>query len=213
MKKMVCLFALMALVGCRTKPILVTPTYSLQTIPTVGTVATAGIGERLIIQGDASTVDAIVIPEDFAIGEFVIRRGSYPIGSANEEYRAFVGVEMTKKGRLVKRGQVYLFDKDKGSNSVCISRKLCTNVKYTMGKSTSYAPSRAQQTLLYSGKIGNRITLGYREFKDEIARPAFSNDVAYDLTESTVLGYKGARLEVINATNTEITYKVIAGFN
>jgi hypothetical protein len=82
-----------------------------------------------------------------------------------------------------------------------------------MGKATSYAPSRTQKTLIYSGKIGDRITLGYREFKNDIARPAFSNDVAYDLSESTVLGYKGARLEVLKATNTEITYKVIAGFN
>lgn len=69
-----------------------------------------------------------------------------------------------------------------------------------------------QQTLIYSGKIGNRITIGYRESSGSMARPAFSNDVSYDLSESRIVGYKGARLEVIDATNTEITYKVLNGF-
>lgn len=69
-----------------------------------------------------------------------------------------------------------------------------------------------QQTLLYNGKIGNRITLAYRELQNNIARPAFSNSVEYDLSESNVIGYKGARLEIIKATNTEITYRILSDF-
>jgi hypothetical protein len=211
MKSIAILVVLLAVVGCKSKPIV--PAYSLQTLPTVGTIATAGIGERLLIQGDALTVEGIVIPADAIIGEFVVRKGTYPIGAKNDEYRTFVGVEMTKQGRIIKRGQIHLFNKDNGSKTLCIGRRTCADVDYAIGKSTTYSPSSMQQTLLYSGKIGNKITLSYREFKNELARSAFSNDVAYDLTESKVLGYKGARLEVINATNTEITYKVIAGFN
>lgn len=211
MKSAVFFFVLIALAGCKSKPIV--QTYSLQTLPAVGTIATAGIGERLLIQGDARTVDGIVIPIDATIGDFVVQKGTYPIGAKNDEYRTFVSVEMTKQGRQVKRGQLHLFEKDKETKILCVSRKVCAEVNYTIGESTNYSPSTMQQTLLYSGKIGSKITLSYREFKNEFARSAFSNDVAYDLTESTVLGYKGARLEVIKATNTEITYKVIAGFN
>jgi len=58
----------------------------------------------------------------------------------------------------------------------------------------------------------NRIALGYREFSGDIARLAFSNELSYDLSESAILGYKGARIEIIKATNTELTYKVISGF-
>jgi hypothetical protein len=211
MKKYVLLLAFLALIGCKTRPIL--PTYSLQTLPPVGTVATAGIGERLLIQGDASTVDAIVIPSDLTFGDVIVRKGTYPQSSENEEYRQFKNVDMERQGRRVKSPHLFLFNKDKSTQTVCINRKTCTDAAYSIGRATSYAPSRTQQTLIYSGKIGNRITLGYREFKDEFARPAFSNDVAYDLSESTVLGYKGARLEVVKATNTEITYKIIAGFD
>ncbi len=69
------------------------------------------------------------------------------------------------------------------------------------------------QSLIYSGKVGNKIKLGYREFSNNLARPAFSNDVEYDLTESTIVGYKGARIEVIEATNQYIKYQVLQSFN
>ena len=41
----------------------------------------------------------------------------------------------------------------------------------------------------------------------------FTNEVSYDLGESKVIGYKGARLEVISATNTNITFKVVSDFD
>ena len=61
--------------------------------------------------------------------------------------------------------------------------------------------------------MGSRLRIGYREFSGDLARPAFNNDVEYDLTESSVIGYKGARIEVIEATNEHIRYRVIRTFN
>ena len=70
-----------------------------------------------------------------------------------------------------------------------------------------------QQTLIYSGKVGNKVNIGYREFSASIARPAFNNNVEYDLSESRVIGYKGAQLEILEATNQHIRYKVLRNFN
>ncbi len=69
-----------------------------------------------------------------------------------------------------------------------------------------------QQTLIYSGRIGNKINISYREFSNNIARPAFNNEVEYDLNASSVIGYKGAEIEVIKADNKSITYIVISNF-
>jgi len=74
-------------------------------------------------------------------------------------------------------------------------------------------PDSFQQTLIYSGKVGNKINISYREFSGSIARPAFNNNVEYDLSESTTIGYKGAKIEIIEATNQYIKYKVIRNFN
>ena len=69
-----------------------------------------------------------------------------------------------------------------------------------------------QQTLIYSGKVGDKINIGYREFSGNMARPAFNNNVEYDLSESMLIGYKGAKIEVIEANNQQIKYKVIESF-
>jgi hypothetical protein len=43
-------------------------------------------------------------------------------------------------------------------------------------------------------------------------RSAFSQDVQYDLGEGKVVGFKSAGIEIIDATNTAITYRVLAHF-
>lgn len=70
-----------------------------------------------------------------------------------------------------------------------------------------------QQTLIFNGLIGNKLNIGYREYSDQIARPAFSNNVEYDLSTSRVIGYKGCKIEIIKADNESITYKVIKNFD
>ncbi|WP_151764733.1 hypothetical protein [Acinetobacter soli] len=69
-----------------------------------------------------------------------------------------------------------------------------------------------QQALIYNGRSGNTISIGYREFINGIARSAFSNEVNYDLKASDTIVYKGAEIKVIKATNQSITYKVIKSF-
>jgi hypothetical protein len=69
-----------------------------------------------------------------------------------------------------------------------------------------------QQEFIYSGKAGNVLKFTYREFTNDMARPAFNQDVQYDLTESNEIGFKGARLLVLNATNTKLEYRLITAF-
>ncbi|MCV5664960.1 hypothetical protein OFN50_38635, partial [Escherichia coli] len=69
-----------------------------------------------------------------------------------------------------------------------------------------------QQTLIYSGKVGNKINISYREFSNDMARPAFNNEAEYDLSESNQIGYKGAVIDVLEADNTKITYRLIRNF-
>ena len=62
--------------------------------------------------------------------------------------------------------------------------------------------------------IGDILKFTYREFTFYgYARDAFTQDVQYDLKEDPIIGFKGARVEVIEATNREITYKVISYFS
>ena len=92
--------------------------------------------------------------------------------------------------------------------------RFCTsNFEIERTKRQVYSAESFQRTLIYSGRIGDKINIGYREFSNDYARPAFNNEVEYDLSESKSIGYKGAELEVIDATNRSITFKVIRNFN
>ena len=70
-----------------------------------------------------------------------------------------------------------------------------------------------KQEFIYNGKTGQSIKFIYREFEDGFNRSTFQQDVQYDLNESNIIGFKELRLEVIEATNQNITYKVLNNFS
>ncbi|MFZ6767713.1 hypothetical protein ACO0LM_11585 [Undibacterium sp. Di26W] len=171
------------------------------TFPEIGTIATKGIGESLLTQGKGQLEPALIIANDEMIGSIPLLKGEYPFQAENG-----TRIKYVKDGT-----DVYLY---KAENKICFSKEQCADIKYSISNRLAKKSVNAfQQTLLYNGKIGNRITLAYREFSNNLARPAFNNEVTYDLGESPILGYKGARIEIVKATNTEITYKVLSGFN
>ena len=69
-----------------------------------------------------------------------------------------------------------------------------------------------KQELIYNGKSGNVLKFLYRELSGDTLRYPFSQDVQYDLTDGKIIGFKGARLEAIEASNTKLKYKLITNF-
>ncbi len=203
--------------SCRSNPPLVAPApVAVQSFsfPSIGVISTSDIGDELLNQETGVSTGAIAIPYDQPIGSFTIRKGHYAISGQNREYIKFSRVQMRNENASQDRlGDLFLFLKDASTKTVCVSRKICAELEYSTDKITNVSPNYKQYTLIYIGKVENKITLGYREFIGDTARPAFSNDVTYDLSKSNVLGYKGARIEVLDATNTGISYKVLSNFN
>jgi len=68
---------------------------------------------------------------------------------------------------------------------------------------------------LYQGKSKDSIKISFREFKDDMARPAFTQDIDYELAEdgTATVGFKGLRIQVLNATNLELTYRIIKDYD
>lgn len=77
----------------------------------------------------------------------------------------------------------------------------------TIHRQTSYRPLRRE--LVYSGLSRGVVKILYREFLGDLARPAFSQDLNYDLADGDELGYRGARIKVLKATNTSIRFRVM----
>jgi hypothetical protein len=69
-----------------------------------------------------------------------------------------------------------------------------------------------RRDLLYQGISGAVIKLGYREYLDNLARPAFEQEVTYTLEAggATEVAFRGARLRIFGASNTAISYEVLS---
>jgi hypothetical protein len=76
------------------------------------------------------------------------------------------------------------------------------------------APTGFKRELVYQGAAGGTLRLLYREYVNDLARPAFSQEATYDLSRSgpTLATFKGAQIEVLEAGNAGIRYRVLRGF-
>lgn len=63
--------------------------------------------------------------------------------------------------------------------------------------------------IVYSGMSGDNIKATYREYKDDLARPAFFQDLVYNLNKSRVIRYKNFKVKILDATNQHIEYVVM----
>ena len=66
-----------------------------------------------------------------------------------------------------------------------------------------------RKELVYSGVAQGTISLEYREFINDMARPAFSQTLRYDLNEGRTIGFRGARFEILDANNVSVRYRVL----
>lgn len=203
------------------------PEVAQKSYPDLNVVTTTYIGDDMVRQGNVKAMDVISFPVATQVNNYwysyIIDAGDYPKLGEDKKY-LFFAARSVNGNSIVKSFNVpaapigIRVSKDSSKNEVCISfatgTDFCENHKqFTYKKVSVTSQDGFQQTLIYNGKVGNKINIGYREFNNDMARPAFSNNAEYDLSHSTVIRYKGAVIEVLQATNQHIKYKVISNFN
>ena len=205
------------LVGCTA------PKYNYQAVsqniskPPINSVNEAYVGDKMLTQGVFTEREAYFIPEAKKKFLFTMPKGFYLKTGEDGKGSYYQVVNNIPDGAIIPGGGIQsilvtpqndLCFIDIYFNKVCHFKDIGEKRKISVANDNSF-----QQTLIYSGKVGNKINIGYREFSSSMARPAFNNDVEYDLNESKTIGYKGALLEVIDANNQSIKYKVLKNFN
>lgn len=192
--------------------------------PPIGATTTATVGDVMLRQGRYQEIDAISLSETVkvgTIGTYSFSPGHYVKKGQNSQGEFYnsstlPGSGQVQTGAITDPFQSLLLEPN--GTSLCgvsvFGAKVCKGgVAVRKIRVPDLTPDSFQQTLIYSGKVGNKINIGYREFSGSLARPAFNNDVEYDLSDSNVIGYKGAQLEVLEATNQHIKYIVRRNFN
>ena len=193
--------------------------------PALGSVQSVGVGETMLRQGKYSEHEAIRVTKTVDYGflgtTHSINTGTF-LKVGEDAKNEYFGVWSSQDSGSFFVGflqdQVESIQLPKNNNDICLvlytGTRTCTDdSSFQRYEQSVLTEDSFQQTLIYSGKVGDKINIGYREFSNSAARPAFNNDVEYDLSESQLIGYRGAELEILEATNTYIRYRVNRNFN
>lgn len=184
----------------------------------INTILFAEIGNKIIEKGNQRTYEAIIIDhypkkESYLGTEININVGDTLILSKiDEKGKVFNDkTSNTYQGVLIVNED---YDKPKlfthNPTLHPLSRKIDLKVSKTI--KTVFCDKCFRQQFIYNGKSGTTVKFTYREFINNLARPSFTQELQYDLSEGNIVGFKGLRVEVLKANNLDLEYKVIRTF-
>lgn len=220
--------------SCSSKTWPVNPVYSQILIPDLNISVVSELGDTLVDQGHMTTRNTLEIDFDIQAKteglKLYLGKGSYLEVNQNEKYTFYHPLNATTKG-ITLFGQD-IVTTDVGVVGFAISKSDGTIKPFSDGSTgfelgvvkgqaeILYARKQIQvkssssfrQQLIYNGRVDNNLRFIYREFSNDLARGSFTQQMQYDFSESNIIGFKGVRVEVIKASNTQIEYKVLSHF-
>ncbi|MGA2402140.1 MAG: hypothetical protein ABSG91_10580 [Syntrophobacteraceae bacterium] len=202
------------------------PDYQTILSPPIGETASAQVGDTIITMAHTLSSPAIEFLNDCSFSEKFDRPGTGTV-----EYKVSKGAIFTQdnisNGVPAYCGQTSQYAPPigwvpvrhcvaiSGGNLIPFPQSemiVQSDCRVVAKQVTMEAQDSFKREILYDGKSGTTIHLSYREFARDMARPAFTQELYYDIRDDRVIGFKGARFEVIDANNTGIRYRVLSGF-
>lgn len=190
----------------------------------IGQIQEKNVGEAMltIIDGTAAIYDGYKAVMSYQPPDYVAGMGTVvkwpPInegsdwtlyGTMGEGHRIYISDSYKTTGCIVSDATDLFYGITGCSSSFVLAwpQKILGILKPSE-KITKYNEGSLKQELVYTGKSKDTIKLQYREYKDNFARPAFFQDLSYDLSESKEIGFRGMMIEIIEATNSKIKFIV-----
>ncbi len=213
--KFVALAAIIGLSGCASIPYGGGESVQNVDYPTVGAVTTKFVGDHLVEKGTITKHDALTVLRPIDGVAYDIPARTYTQIGSNSEGDFFSAIGVTKNP-FADPVSALCLGKQAGAE-LCVATPFtnaaaCYKGQWRRDTVTSETGKNFKQTLIYSGRIGDKLNISYREFSGGLARDAFTNSIEYDLSVSNTIGYKGAEIEVIEADNRKIVYKLVSNF-
>ena len=188
--------------------------------PPVGVVTTAEVGAPMVFQQNMVEREGLSLLSDFDFyceypNPYKLRKGQ------------FFEKQVTSTGSVqyCGRGALTALLGNQASHLLCLKKSdkgLWTSVGHWTdcatllpvkeGFHTAIHSNNFQRRLVYNGRSGDSVFISYREFISDMARPAFSQNLTFDMKESRIFGFQGARFEIYGATNTEIEFRLLKTF-
>lgn len=198
---------------------------TIKSSPELNNTATAKAGEVILHQGTYYERDVIHLSEEIKVGEngaYTLTPGYYLRSGGDDEWGNYVATKGPGAGKVLKAPDVVTLQESFQVSGDGKRVGVVTNYYQAVRgeargitRSTEPAVSSAslQRTLVYGGKKGDSIEVGYQDIWMSILRPSKINFIKHDLTESEVIESHGARIEVLSATAEILRYRVLKSFD
>lgn len=196
--------------------------------PPVNSTAQAELGDTIVEKGKVSTYDGLQLRNEltwgdgFLLKKFTISPGKLRARQRDAKFTYFYSDSMTSYDALLgtspyAAGGLCIKNADPSFVRAFIVSGVCgtkpkAEPEVALTRVVDVQAPNFRQELIYNGRSGETVKFLYREFSGDIARPPFSQDVQYDLKDGAVIGFKGARIELIEASNTKLSYRVLSSF-
>ena len=180
------------------------------------------IGDKLLMAGEEEYQEGIKLVEcpSFKLNSttFLYRKGDIiPLSGSKNNWNLYYntkyaltgdyqGIAIDKKNKNIIMPFFYSF-----ARGGMVTKKV-EELKIEPATYVADCKSCFRQEFIFNGKSGSNLKFIYREYINDMARPAFNQELQYDLNESKIVGFKGVRIEIINVTNTNIEYKILSSF-
>ncbi len=232
MRRFIAIGIILSVSGCATHQVVETRTPVLEKvgqIPKLDTLNTVPVGGSVFSQFRywSRTGHRLLAPVDVRLslgGRVVAAKNDFLLKSIADgqpafctETRAYVDglVGPYKPACFLERGGPGVFTHVTAAPSmVWFETKLPDGgVPYESSELAVERPDAFRFELLYQGASNKTLRLAYREFKNDLARPAFFQDVSYDIdTFPMQVSFRSVRIEVLEAGNNGMKYRVLSGF-
>ncbi len=68
------------------------------------------------------------------------------------------------------------------------------------------------QEIVYNGRVGDKARFVYKEYSSESTKPDFFQEFETDLSNSNYVSFKSLKLEILEATESSVAYKLLESF-
>jgi hypothetical protein len=229
MKILLSVLVLLALSGCATQQTLERNTVVEKTgrKPDLNAISKINVGDSLYSQFRYWSKTGSRLSESvnmgFMLGRISVNSGDFLVRSVAKDKSAYCTEKNAYFDLLAGPIAPVCFVDSKNSGVfsdvlaapglVWFEKALQQPAKYEISELIVPRTDAFRNELLFQGVSNKVLKLSYREFVNDMARPAYFQDVTYDVTGwPMTVTFRSVRIEVIEAGNDGVTYRVMSGF-
>lgn len=190
--------------------------------PAIGSPATASVGDTVYEKSHLSVLPAYTIDEEFS-GKNIFARVNLSAGDKFVEIPTKANLKACRSASmddfLRKLYNACLYDDERdgsfdrfGANEVQGGKKLPHPIPYKTTELIQPTSDSIRQVVIYLGSTKDSLRLSYREFINDMARPAFTEEYTFPLTDKfpQTIAFKGVKLAVAATDGEGLHYTVVS---